>query len=166
MNIFKDIGYTVDVLAATHVQAQVAGGETILSHLHKNSRCKERVLILDELSMINIATWAYLAEAACVGCIFVFLGDASQCPPIGEDLIRWKNLPQSDAIHDLTNGLHVQLRRFRRRRPTSTGFEPADFSHFAFVGSLYPQLEDDEDALLGNALRRARERYPNTGNEV
>ena len=116
--------------------------------------------------MVNITKWAYLAEAAFVGCIFVVLGDEAQCPPIGEDLNRWKHLPQSDAIHDLTNGLHVQLRKFRRRRPTSTGFEPADYPHLAFVGSLYPRLEDDEDALLGNAIRKAREPYPNTGQEV
>ena len=119
---FKALKYDVDIIAATHVQAQVAGGETILSRLPKNSRCKERCIIVDELSMVNITTWAYLAEAAFVGCIFVVLGDEAQRPPIGEDLNRCKHLSQSDAIHDLTNGLHVQLRKFRRRRrPTSTG---------------------------------------------
>ena len=34
------------------------------------------------------------------------------------------------------------------------------------MGSLYPQLYDDEDALLGDAIRRARARYPVTDAEV
>ena len=116
--------------------------------------------------MVGLTTWADLAAAAFVGCIFVVLGDEAQCPPIGEDLNRWKHLPQSDAIHDLVGGLHVTLRKFRRRRPTSAGFEPADHPHFVFVGSLYPRLYDDEDALLGDAIRRARARYPVTGAEA
>jgi len=118
--------------------------------------------------MVSLAVWAYLAEAAFVGCIFVVLGEEAQCPPIGEDLNRWKFLPQSDAIHDLTNGLHVQLRRFRRRRPiaNSTLFKPADFPHFKFVGSLYPRLEDCETSLLAEAVRKARLEYPYTGAAV
>ena len=114
------------------MQAQCANGNTILSHPHKNSRVKERMLLIDELSMVSLSIWAFLAEAVSVGCIFVVLGDEAQCPPIGKDLNRWGFLPQSDAIHDLTIGLHVQLRRFRRRRPipNSNLFEPADFPHF------------------------------------
>ena len=113
--------------------------------------------------MLSLRTWTDIALGAFLETIFVVLGDEAQCPPIGVDLNRWKHLPHSDPIHELTNGLHVQLRKFRRRRATSVGFELADHSHLLYVGSLYPQLYDDETALLGEAIRRARARYPDTG---
>ena len=113
------------------MQAANAQGKTILSHLHRNSRCKERVLIIGEMSMCSLSLWAQLAEASFVGCLFVVIGDEHQCPPIGSDLKRWKQLPDSDFMHNLTNGLCVQLRRFwRRQLDEITGlYVVADLTH-------------------------------------
>ena len=71
VKLFSENGYKdrIEIMASTHLQAQCADGKTILSHLHKNSGCKERVLIIDELSMVSLAIWPYLAEAAFVGCV-------------------------------------------------------------------------------------------------
>jgi len=124
---FEALNYRVDVVAATHIQAFAAGGETLLSDLHRNMfRCKQRTVIVGELSMISMAMRTDIALGALLGNVYVVVGDEGQCPPIGEDLVRWKHLPTSDPIHDLTNGLHVQLRKVRHRRATSSGFEAAD----------------------------------------
>ena len=86
---FQALEYRVDVIAATHIQAFAAGGETLMSDLHRyTTRCKQRVIIVDEMSMVSISTWADIALGAFLGCIFVVVGDEGQCPPIGEDLDR------------------------------------------------------------------------------
>jgi len=92
VEMFTAAGYEgrIDVMASTHVQAANANGKTILSHLHKCSRCKERILVIDELSMISLAVFAYLAESAFIGAVFVVIGDEFQIPPIGESLERWQ----------------------------------------------------------------------------
>jgi hypothetical protein len=133
----------VKVLASTHVQAaNLESAATILAHLHKSSRSKELVLIIDEMSMINTTIFAQLAEAAFVGAIFVILGDEFQIAPIGADVRRWKMLPDSEFMHDLTNGLHVTLRKFRRKEKTEHGYALGDLQHFMNVGALYPQPEE------------------------
>ena len=50
-------------------------------------------------------------------------------------------------MHDLVNGLHVTLRKYRRG---------ADSAHYDFVGSLYPALGVSLPAAIG----MARVRYP------
>ena len=158
----------IDVMATTHVQASNVSGKTILSHLHKCSRCKERVLIIDEVSMISLAVFAYLVESLFVGSTFVVIGDEFQIPPIASNIQRWKRLPQSDFMHDLCGGLVVKLHKFRRRQldPLTGLSAPGDWAHFSNVGSLYPGLDGCEDALLPEAIRKARLMYPYTGAEV
>ncbi len=58
-----------------------------------------------------------------------------------------ENLDTSDFMHGLTNGLRVEVKRYRRG---------TDEAHFNFVGSIYgTPLED--------ALARAKEHYPARG---
>jgi len=80
VELFQAAGHSkVTVLASTHVQAaNLKNAATILSYLHRNSRSKDRVLIIDEMSMVNTTIFAQLAEAAFVGGIFVILGDSSR----------------------------------------------------------------------------------------
>ena len=91
----------MDVLATTHVQASVVEGDTILSHLHKYSRSKEGVLIVDELSMISLAIFVHLAEGLFIGRKFCIVGDPFQFPPIGSNIARWSKLIRSDFLHDM-----------------------------------------------------------------
>ena len=97
--------------------------------------------MVDEMSMISRSIFAHLAEAAFVGAILVVIGDEFQIPPIGESLERWRQLPESDFLHDLCNGLSVKLRKFRRRQldPLTGLYAPGDWEHFSNVGALYPQ---------------------------
>jgi hypothetical protein len=144
------------------VQAANAEGKTIMGHLHKGFRRKGYVLIIDELSMISIATFAHLGKAAFAGVIFVVVGDEFQIPPIGENLERWRMLPESDFMHDLCNGLCVKPKKFRRRQLVGETYEPGDWQHSKNVGSLYPDGEEDVRA----AVAKARQWYPITGEEV
>jgi len=156
---FKAKGFTVRVVATTHVQAANADGKTIMAHLHGNARSKGYVLIIDELSMVSLETFTHLAKAAFVGVLFVVVGDEFQIQPIGEDLERWEQLPESDFMHDLCNGLCVKFRKFRRRQLVGGVYEPGDWEHFKQVGLLYT-----ENVLTAVAM--ARLWYPNTGAEV
>ena len=161
---FEAAGYKgkVDVLATTHVQASVVEGDTILSHLHKYSRSKERVLIVDELSMISLAIFAHLAEGLFIGRKFCIVGDPFQIPPIGSNIARWSKLIRSDFLHDMCGGLVVTLNKFRRRQATADPlvFLPGDFQHFSQVGALYPKNGECEGAILPAAIRTARSSYP------
>jgi len=85
----------------------VVAGETILSHLHKFSRSKEQVLIIDEISMISLSVFAHLAEGLLIGRKFCVVGDPYQIPPIGSDAARWSKLIRSDFLHDLCGGLVI-----------------------------------------------------------
>jgi len=164
---FEAAGYAGRVvsLATTHVASAVVEGETILSHLHRASRSKRLIVIVDELSMVSLATFGHLSEALLVGCVFVVCGDSFQLPPIGVDAARWQTVMESAFLHDMCGGLRVKLRKFRRRQATADPavFLPGDFLHFSRVGSLYP-IGGDEDPT--EAIRQAREWYPYNGEEV
>ena len=115
--------------------------------------------------MISLATFAHLAKAAFVGVMFVVVGDEFQIQPIGEDLQRWRQLPESDFMHDLCNGLCVKLKKFRRRQLVGDKYIPGDWQHFKNVGSLYPP-DEDEETTLPAAVDTAMRPYPNTGADV
>jgi len=119
---FAAAGHMVDILCPTHAQsAQFTDGNTILSHLHRFSRSKERVLIIDELSMISLCLFGHLANGLVIGRSFCVVGDPYQIAPIGSDIERWQKLLRSDFLHDLCNGLVVTLRKFRRREAVDGG---------------------------------------------
>jgi hypothetical protein len=90
-----------------------------------------------------------------IGCHIIAVGDFDgQLCPIADQtrLDQWKQLPKSDFMHDLCNGLHVELQTYYRG---------TDYGHFDFIGSLYPKSAEDEDkVLLPRALAEARRRYP------
>ena len=61
-----------------------------------------------------------------------------------------RDFPKSAFMHDLCEGLFVQMQRYRRGD---------DFDHFKFVGAIYPR----HNIEFGVALDLARERYPARG---
>jgi len=147
--LFKEAGYTVDVIAFTHVQASNVDGATVLHHLHSKMLSKKHVIIVDESSQVPLRIWAALATLKFTGARFVVLGDvAGQLPPIADQHREelWSTIDRSAFMHELVGGLRVELSKFRRG---------GDQGHFDFVGSIYPALTD-----LAPAMARARERYP------
>ena len=76
-----------------------------------------------------------------VRCLLFFGDWAGQLAPISdrEAIDIWKELPTSDFMHQLVNGLSIQVNKYRRGK---------DYDHFKFVKSIYP-TDDKED--LNNA---------------
>ena len=146
--------FWVDVVAFTHVQSASVDGDTVLHDIYQNLLRKRRVLITDEGGQVPIRIWAVIATLKYIGCKIVVLGDfaVQLCPIADQNRIGlWKRLPHSDFMHDLCEGLHVKLQKFRRG---------GDYGHLSFVGRLNPIAGDNEDAKLGTALQAAREEYP------
>ena len=146
---FEAAGHMVDVLAFTHVQSANVDGNTVLHYLHAKAGCKNRVIIVDESSMVPLRLWAALATFKFTGAKFVVLGDVDgQIPPIvdrhREEL--WATIDRSRFMHELVGGLRVELRKYRRGR---------DYEHFDLVGSIYPST----GTTLEEALMKVREVY-------
>ena len=145
-------GWTVDVIAQTHVQSRNVDGETVLRHLHQKIGCKRHFIIVDESSQVPLRIWAVLATLKFTGSRFAVLGDiAGQLPPIADQHREalWSTLERSSYMHDLCGGLRIELEKYRRGK---------DYEHFKFVGDLYPGKP--LGASLEVALAAARERYP------
>ena len=147
---FEEAKYIVDVIAFTHVQASNVDGITVLHHLHRKIKTKGHVIIVDESSQVPLRLWAALACLKFTGSRFIVLGDVDgQLPPICDQhrLDQWAKVDKSRFMHDLCNGLRVEMRKFRRG---------TDQAHFDFVGSLYPRMK----VSLEDAVRLARRTYP------
>ena len=148
---FKDLNFEVEICAFTHVASANVDGDTILRQLHANSGTKRRVFLVDEGSMVSIRLWGALQTMQFTGAIFVVFGDwAGQLPPIPDryDLELWKTMPRSDFMHQLVNGLSIQINKYRRGK---------DYEHYKFVKSIYP-IDTKED--MKDAVQQARDRYP------
>ena len=102
------------------------------------------MVIVDECSMVPLCMWATLANLAFVGNIIIPAGDMDgQFLPIQDQhrMHLLKDLDKSDFMHDLCNGLHITLNKFRRRErdPETQTYKPGDYGHFQFVSQLYPK---------------------------
>ena len=88
------------------------------------------------------------------GCKFLILGDfAGQLLPITAqtDEFDYEQVADSDFMHDLCNGLRIDLTEYRRG---------SDMRHFHFMVDLYnPALH------IKDAIAAAKERYPRTDAE-
>ena len=111
------MNFLVETCAFTHVAAASVDGDTILRQLHANTQSKRRVFLVDEGSMVAIKLWAAFQTFQFTGAIFVVFGDwAGQLAPISdrETIDIWKELPTSDFMHQLVNGLSIQINKYRR----------------------------------------------------
>jgi hypothetical protein len=143
-------GWTVDRIAQTHVQSRNIDGDTVLAHLYRKIGCKRHFIIVDESSQVPLRIWAALATMTFTGARMAVFGDiAGQLPPIADQHREalWTTLERSNFMHDICNGLRVELHKYRRGD---------DYEHFNFVGSIYPCM----GVSLQAALDAARERYP------
>ena len=148
--ILEERGWTVHVCAFTHVAAANCDGVTLLRQLHQRVQSKRCAVLIDEMSMVSLKLWAGIAQMAMTGNRFFIFGDCrGQFLPIADahrpELLE--NIDRSDFLHSITNGLRVEVKRYRRG---------TDYPFYRFVGSLY-------DMDLQAALAAARERYPARG---
>jgi hypothetical protein len=148
--ILEERGFTVHVCAFTHVAAAVCDGVTLLRQLHQRIQSKRCAVLIDEMSMVSLKLWAAIAQMAMTGNHFYVFGDCrGQFLPIADShrAALLENIDSSDFLHSITNGLRVEVKRYRRG---------TDYPWYRFVGSLY-------DIPLAEALAAARQRYPARG---
>jgi len=138
--------------AFTHVAAGNIDGHTVLHELHRTRR-KGHVIIVDESSMVPLSMWSALLNLKFTGNIIIAAGDMDgQFQPIADQhqLDKLEGFDRSDFMHDLCNGLRVEMHKYRRGD---------DYAHYQFTGSLYPST----GITLEDALQLARQRYPARG---
>jgi hypothetical protein len=148
--ILEERGVKVHVCAFTHVAAQNCEGKTILHTLHAYLKAKKTAILIDKMSMIPLKMWTAIAQMQMTGNTFYIFGDcAGQFLPI-QDQHRHAlltDLDRSYFIHSLTNGLRVEVNKYRRG---------GDMGHYNFVGSIYGKS-------LAGAIQEARARYLKRG---
>ena len=159
---FEAEGMDVHVIALTHTAvANVCSGDvtadTILHFLHRFTKKKKPMtIIVDECSQVPLSMQSALLQLKFMGHAIVQMGDPhGQFLPIPDQrheraLVR---LDRSDLMHDMCNGLHITLRKFRRG---------TDMDHFNRVGSLYPDRRAP-NFDLEDELHRLRGLYPKRG---
>ena len=148
--LLLEAGWDVHVVAFTHVASANCGGDTILRELHGKINSRRCAILVDEISMVSIKLWSALANMQMTGNHFWLFGDCEgQFLPIQDQhrTTLLEGLDRCDFIHDLTNGLRVEVKKYRRG---------TDQAHFNFVGSVY-------GTPLDLALERAKEAYPARG---
>ena len=99
-------------------------------------------LVIDEASMIPMHFWVILANLKTLNCAFYIFGDWNQFKPIFLENPKWETMESSDFLHDLCNGLKIELKKLRRG---------TDLDHFKFTTSIY-------HTDLESALNRARKK--------
>ena len=137
------------VMSVTHVAAALADGSTVAHFRHAGRYKKNIWIVVDECSSNSAHMWNWLAKFKMMGCKFLIVGDFSgQLLPIsaGSDGFDYDKIADSDFMHDLCNGLRIELTEFRRG---------PDMDHFRFMQSLY-----DPALQLATAIKNAKARYP------
>ena len=159
---FENEGFTVHVIALTHTAVANATSlednvkaQTIMHTLYTIMQTTKRTLaiIVDEASQIPLAMQSTLLSLKWMGHIIVQMGDfAGQFMPIPDQARQHllENLDTSPMMHDMCNGLHITMNKYRRG---------TDKAHYDYVGSLYPHT----GITLEDAIEGARERYPARG---
>jgi hypothetical protein len=111
------------------------------------------VNIIDEASMIPLSMWGAFAMLREICHIFIIVGDFDGQFLTIQDQHRSEMLHEfdcSDFTHWMTNGLHIELRKYRRG---------ADYDHFKLTASIYPR----NNVSLEDALKHVRQKYPVIG---
>jgi len=145
---------TIHKCAFTHVAAGNVDGRTLLHELHRTKK-KGHVIIVDESSMVPLSMWSALLNLKFTGNMIIVAGDMDgQFQPIADQhqLEKLEGFDRSDFMHDLCNGLRVEMVKYRRGKGLG-------FDHFTFTGRLYPQT----GISLAGALQAARHKYPASG---
>ena len=140
--------------AFTHVAAGSINGHTLLHELHRTKK-KGHVIIVDEASMVPLSMWSALLNLKFTGNAVIVAGDMDgQFRAIADQhqLEKLEGFDRSDFMHDLCNGLRIEMVKYRRGKGNG-------FDHYAYTGRLYPQ----SGISLAGALQAARHKYPASG---
>ena len=109
----------VHCVAFTHVASQNIEGQTLLHELHRHARSKRLVIIVDEAGLVPLSMWSLSAEPEIHGQYRRrsrrFRRTTARYPgsALGREM---RDFPKSGFMHDLCDGLYVQLQRYQARR--------------------------------------------------
>ena len=154
----REAGKTVVVVAKTHSAVQNAEGSCTADHFCyryvKHGSFCANVLVVEELSQIDISIWAELGRLQFVGKQFICLGDFNQFSPIGN---QWRGTPVPvDALE--SSGFLRELCPFRTTLTENKRSDPPLFDWYSSLipgGSRYT-------APLSEVLDEARRDFPCT----
>ena len=134
IKLLRDNGERVTVLAKTHLAAHNVGGLTINHFANKTVRRGKHPsgwIVVDEISMVDLACLAQLSKLAFCGLKWILIGDWCQYQPIND---RWcgqplaKSFEHSSLLHTMAGGNSCRLTHNLR----------SDQRLFDFCGSLCP----------------------------
>jgi hypothetical protein len=142
----------VAIVSKTHVAAAALSGDTCDHFIYKSilhSRCRASWLVIDEISLVEVALWNYLQRLKYVGVRFILLGDWMQNRPIGGHVFGGAIL-ENDVVENspllqvLADGNIQRLRENKR----------SDHELFSFITALIPGgslYETPWDQLIAHA---------------
>ena len=159
----REAGKKVDAVAKTHVAVSNLGCDAVTCdhwvrrHVRAGAVICD-VLVVEELSMINVQLWADLSLVRFKGTQFICCGDFGQFQAVAES---WAGSPviegalqRSDMLKDMCD----------RNRLTLTENKRSDAKLFGFYTSLRCGMGDARD--LQEALVEARQLFPTTARQA
>ncbi|CAE8691917.1 unnamed protein product [Polarella glacialis] len=154
----KEAGRRVDYIAKTHMATKNLGSDvtTADSWVRRHVRaggCHCHVLVVEELSQIDVQLWADLAPVRFKGKAFICCGDLGQFQAVSESWAK-STVPEG-ALQDS----HMQLEMCDANRLTLTENKRSD-EKLAFYTGLRCVTEEARD--LQEALTEARQLFPKT----
>jgi len=144
----------------------LVGGKTIQHYLCKYNKKggapkAGSIVVVDELSEVQLHTWAQLAQWKLLGVRFIFAGDLDgQFKPIfdqWEDVMRAKDLRLSRFLHEMCGGLHIKLTVYRRG---------TDDTLFKSYTALYKYADDKRLEVVEHWVANVQQRYPLKDEEI
>jgi hypothetical protein len=158
IEILRAQGYSVRVVAFTHLAAQNIGGQTIHSFLHDCPSFKG-VLVVEEGSLVPVNLWGELAKYVHCGARFLVLGD-----------FRGQFMPAHNAWKGTELTVDVEESPFLRRLCGCRRFEltvnrRSDSELFDFYAPICRGGAREHEPL-SSLLQDARERFPVRGSDL
>ena len=153
-------GKLVEVVSKTHASVANLGANArtadyFTRRFIRNGSTRCNVLVIEEVTMIDVYLWCELGKLHFSGVQCILLGDFRQMPPINP---RWSCSPladdalqRSDLLYELSGGNRIEL--LINRRSDSTIFE--------FIWSL--RIDEPDEVPVHLAIAQAKALFPATG---
>jgi len=154
------------IMSLTHNAAMLVGGKTIARCLHKyrtkgGSPKAGTIVVVDELSRVQLHTWAELLQWKLMGVRFIVAGDLDgQFKPIfdhWQKAMDAKDIRDSQFLHELAEGLRVKMTVYRR------GTDRELFDRYC---GLYDCADNTDSNFINSKVVEARSWYPFNGEEI